>query len=101
MPAIPIFFVIAEDSIVEILNFFKQYELATGATINISKTKITPLANATIYNLDQKIQNIQMKKPTEFIKILGIYFTNNLQETSNYNWNKCILQVEKKNTSTV
>ena len=101
MPAIPIFFVIAEDSIVEILNFFKQYELATGATINISKTKITPLANAAIYNLDQKIQNIQMKKPTEFIKILGIYFTNNLQETSNYNWNKCILQVEKKNTSTV
>ena len=52
----------------------------------ISKTKITPLANAKIYNLDQKIKNIQIKKPIEFVKILGIYFTNNLQETSNYNW---------------
>ena len=50
------FFVITEESIVEILNFFKQYEKATGAAINISKTMITPLANAKIYNLDKKIQ---------------------------------------------
>ena len=28
-------FVITEESIVEILNFFKKYEIATGATINI------------------------------------------------------------------
>ena len=85
-----------EDSVVDILNFFKQYELAIGATINISKTKITALANVEIYDLDQKIQNIQIKKLTEFVKILGIYFTNNLQETSNYNWNKCILDIEKQ-----
>ena len=31
------FFVIIEESIGEILNFFKKYEIATGATINISK----------------------------------------------------------------
>ena len=80
----------------EILNFFKQYELATDATINISKRKITLLANAKIYNLDKKIQNMQIKETTEFVKILGIYFTNNLQETSNYNWNKCILEIEKQ-----
>ena len=91
-----IFFVISEDSVVEILNFFKQYELATDATIIIFKRKITLLANAKIYNLNQKIQNIQIKETTEFVKILGIYFTNNLQETSNYNWNKCILEIEKQ-----
>ena len=91
-----IFFVITEDSIVEILNFFKQYELATDATINVSKRKITLLANAKIYNLDEKIQNMQIKETTEFVKILGIYFTNNLQETSNYNWNKCTLEIEKQ-----
>ena len=54
------FFVLTEESILEILNFFKTYEIATGATINVSKTTITPLANAKICNLDKKIQNIQI-----------------------------------------
>ena len=49
------FFVMAEISITEILIFFKKYEMATGATINLSKTKIMTLGNARIYNLDQKI----------------------------------------------
>ena len=31
-------FVLTEQSIIEILNFFEQYNLATGTTINISKT---------------------------------------------------------------
>ena len=48
------FFVVTEESIIQILNFFKKYEIATGATINISETKVTPLANVKIYNLDQK-----------------------------------------------
>lgn len=47
------FFVRTEESIIEILQFFKQYEIATGATINISKTTIIPLAGAKIYNLDK------------------------------------------------
>ena len=45
------FFVLTEKSILEILNFFKTYELSTGATINVSKTMITPLANAKMYHL--------------------------------------------------
>ena len=94
------FFVITENSIVEILKLFRTYELATGAIINISKTKITPLANAKIYNVDQKVQNIDIKKPTEFVKIFDIHFNNNLQETSNYNWNKCLLKM-LTNKSTV
>ena len=80
------FFVLTEESILEILTFFKKYEIATGATINVSKTTITPLANAKIYNLDNKIQNIQISNSADFVKILGIYFKNNLQITSNYNW---------------
>ena len=32
-------FVTTEESVLEILNFFKKYEIATGTTINISKTK--------------------------------------------------------------
>ena len=47
-------FVLAEQSILEMLNFFEQYSLATGTTINISKTSITLLANSKIYNIDKK-----------------------------------------------
>ena len=48
------YFVVTEESIIKTLNFFKKYEIATGATINISETKVTPLANVKIYNLAQK-----------------------------------------------
>ena len=47
-------FLLTEQSIIEILSFFEQYNLATGTTINICKTTITPLANAKIYNIDKK-----------------------------------------------
>lgn len=29
------------------------------------------------------------------MKILGIHFNNDLQETSKYNWNECLLEIEK------
>ena len=64
------FFVVTEDSIMQILNFFKKYQIATGATINFAKTKILTLANAKLYNLDQKIKNMQITKPNEFLKYL-------------------------------
>ena len=51
------FFVLTEESITEILQFFKKYEVGTGATINIFKTIILPLAGAKTYNLDKKIKN--------------------------------------------
>ena len=89
-------FALTEESILETLNFFNALELATGATINVSKTMITPLANAKICNLDKKIQNIQINSPEDFVKILGICFTNNLQSTSNYNWELCISNLEKQ-----
>ena len=84
------FFVVTEESIMQILN------LATGATINISKTNIAPLANAKIDNLDQKIENTQITNPNDFIKILGMYFTNDLQKTSTFNWELCTSILEKQ-----
>ena len=51
------FFVLTEESITEILQFFKKYEVGTRATINIFKTIILPLAGAKTYNLDKKIKN--------------------------------------------
>ena len=77
-------FVLIEQSIIETLNFFEQYNLATGANINISKITITPPANAKIYNIDKKIKNIKINDSEEAVKILGIYFTKDLQATINY-----------------
>ena len=74
-----------EESIAEILLFFKKYEMATGATINLSKTKIMTLGNAKHQNLDQKVQNITIIQPNKFIKMLGTYFTTDLQKTSTFN----------------
>ena len=76
--------VITDESIVEILNFLKQYEIANGTTINISRAVITPLANPKLYNLEKKIKNVQNNNPENFVKILGIYLMNDLQKTSTY-----------------
>ena len=89
-------FVMTEESIVEILNFFKKYEIVTGATINISKTTMTPLANAKICNVDKKIRNVHINNPKNFVKILGIYFSNDLQEIITYNWEICQSLLEKQ-----
>ena len=74
-----------EESIAEILLFFKKYEIATGAIINLSKTKIMTLGNAKHYNLDRKVQNIPIIEPNKFIKRLGTYFSTDLQKTSTFN----------------
>ena len=51
------FFVLTEELMIEILQFLKKHEVATGATINISKTTILPSAGGKIYNLDKKKQH--------------------------------------------
>ena len=69
----------------EVLNVFKQYNSATGTTINISKATIIPLANAKIYYIDNKIQNVKINDSEHYVEILGIYFTKDLQTTGIYN----------------
>ena len=79
------FFVVTEKSIVEILNCFKQYEIATGATINISKTtaeqnnpKLTSirkillhiLKNATQYPIFKRFKNNINKNAKMNMKII-------------------------------
>ena len=44
------------------------------------------LENAKFYKPDQKFKNIQIIDPNKFIKILGTYFTTDLQKISTFNW---------------
>ena len=84
-----------EESIAEISLFFKKYDIATGAIINLSKTKIMALGNAKHQNLDQKVQNITIIQPNKFIKMLGTYFTTDLQKTSTFNWEQTTKILDK------
>ena len=70
--------------------------ITSGTAINITKTAITLLANAKIYNIDKKIQNVKINDSQDFIKVLGIYFTKDLRPTGIYNWNICLTQIEKQ-----
>ena len=81
---------INEESIIDIIQFFRKYETASGATINKNETKLIPLANARIHNLQNKIQNIKITKDREIFKILGIFFSNNLNSANEYNWQECL-----------
>ena len=87
---------INEESKIEKLILFKKYNKASGATINISKIAIIPLANAQIYNFQNKIQNFRITKNQEIFKILGIYFSKNLHYANKYNWQECLQKVEKQ-----
>ena len=87
---------INEESIIETLDFFKKYEKASGATISINKTKITPLANAQIYNYQNKIQKFRITKNKEIFKILGIHFSKDLQYVNEYDWREFFPKIEKR-----
>ena len=43
-----------------------------------------------------KKSKIQINNSEDFVTILGIYSTNDLQITSNYNWELCISNLEKQ-----
>ena len=43
-----------------------------------------------------KNANIKINDSEDFVKILEIYFTKDLQATGIYNWNRCLTQIEKQ-----
>ena len=44
----------------------------------------------------KKIKNIKKNDTEEAVKILGIYFTKDLQTTINYDWNRYLTNIEKQ-----
>ena len=50
----------------------------------MNKTTITQLVNTKIYNLQNKLENFKIIKNKELLKILGIYFSKDLQFANVY-----------------
>ena len=46
--------------------------------------------------LIKKIKNVQINNSKNFVKILGIYFTNDLQKASTYKWELYQSHLEKQ-----
>ena len=56
--------------------------------------RLSPYRMQRFIILIKKIRNIQITYSNDFVKILGIYFTSNLQKTSA--WELCISNLEKQ-----
>ena len=66
-----------------VLKYFKKLKEATGATINLEKTTVLPINTDITTELPTEIT---IKDQNKNIKILGIYFNEDLQYANNMNW---------------
>ena len=86
------FFLQNQESVKNVLKYFQKLKEATGATINLEKTTVLPINTDITTNLPT---GITIKKNT--IKILAIYFNEDLQYANNINWQIRIDKMEKHN----
>ena len=70
---------------------FSKYNAATGCSLNITKTEgLLIQTNRVFYNNKFPIK----WKVTDFVKILGIHFNNDIEMTNRYNIIKCIQKMK-------
>ena len=84
------FFTNDKDSIINIINTFKDFGRASGSLINVNKTKIMAIGEGI-----QNWEGIEVQKVEE-IKLLGLYCTNLYNQISSTNWDHIITQIESK-----
>ena len=76
------FFLKDQESIKNILKYFEKLKKATGTTINLEKTTALPINTNNVTNLPKEII---IKEQYEAIKILGIYFNEDLHYANKIN----------------
>ena len=92
MQTIQIFFLQNQESVKNVLTYFQKLKQPTGPTTNLEKTTVLPINTNITMNLPTEIT---IKDQNETIKILGIYFNEDLQYANNINWQKTIDKMEK------
>ena len=86
------FFLKDQESIKNVLKYFEKLKEATGTTINLEKTTMVPI---NIYNVTNLPKEITTKEQFETIKILGIYFNEDLHYANKINWENTFEKMEK------
>ena len=65
---------------------FQKLNKASGATINLEKTKILPINTGQITPSQERLPHTTIKEQYEAIKILGILFCQGLKQAAFINW---------------
>ena len=76
------------------MNYFEKLKKATRSTINFEKTKILPINTDQIQYLKQNVNNITILEQHKYIKILGIFFSENMKEMIETNWEHTLQKME-------
>jgi len=84
------FFVKNTNSVGKIVCMFQQFGRASGSLINVNKTKIMGIGEGLTFGNDNTIEVVPE------IKILGIYYTNSINQNSPENWAHLMVQIESK-----
>ena len=63
---------------------------ASGSLINVNKTKCMPIGEGLVLDQEIEIESV------DELKMLGIYYTNSLNQISTQNWDHIITDIEKK-----
>ena len=71
---------------------FSKYKKATGCSLNINKTEGFLIQTNRVFYNNNKFPI--KRKITDFVKILGIYFNNDIKITNRYNIIKCIQKMK-------
>ena len=63
------------------IEYFQKLKKATGATINLEKTKLLPINTDKTNYMQNELPNIATSEQHQYLEILGVYFFENLKET--------------------
>ena len=74
--------------------FFNKLQKATGATINLAKTKVPPINTDQTSCIQENITNITTLEQYLYIEILGISFSEDLKEIIMVNWQNTLSKME-------
>ena len=78
------------NSVKNIIKAFKGFGNASGSLINVQKTKCMPIGEGLVLDHEIEIESVSQ------LKMLGIYYTNSLNQNSTRNWDNIIIDIEKK-----
>ena len=77
-----------------ILDYFEKLKKATESTMNLEKTKILPINTDQTQCLKENLNNITILERNRYIKILGVFFSKNLKNMVDTNWEQTLNKME-------
>ena len=88
------FLLTEQESIKSVINFFEKLNKATGSTINLEKTKVLPINTDQTSVIQKHTKSIKILEQHQYIDILGIHFSEDLNDTILVNWQKTLIKME-------